>query len=73
MKTWVIPVEWTVCGRMEIDAKTLEEAIDIACLPETPLPDGDYLMDSFIVSYGEDIIRSDWNDNQEDESEEDDK
>lgn len=30
MKTWKIPVCWTMMGTVEVDANTLNEAIEIA-------------------------------------------
>jgi len=48
MKTYRIPVSWTVLATMEIPAESLEEAILIA--EDASLPtDTDYLEDSFKV------------------------
>ena len=37
-KTYKIPVTWEVYGEMEIDAESLNEAIEIAERDETPYP-----------------------------------
>lgn len=73
MKTWKIPVAWEVCGLMEIQASTLEEAMDIAKNDDTiPLPDGYYIDGSFDLDcYEIEIIRECYNDNQKDDNEED--
>ncbi len=56
MPKFKIPVSWSVCGMMHIEADTLEDAIDIARASETPLPDKhDYLEDSILVD--EDFAR----------------
>ena len=69
MKTWTIPVSWSMCGKIEIEADTLEEAIEIAETDDTiGLPDGDYLEESWQVDDDIDIIRSFYNDDQEDEN-----
>lgn len=73
MKTWKIPVAWEVCGLMEIQASTLEEAMEIARNDDTiPLPDSEYVDGSFDLCCCEiDIIRECYNNNQEDDDEED--
>lgn len=30
MKTWIIPVVWTMMGTVTVEANTLDEAIEIA-------------------------------------------
>ena len=35
MKTWKIPVSWEVCGVVEIQAPTLDQAIEIAKTDDT--------------------------------------
>ena len=68
MKTWEIPVEWTMRGVIFVEANTLEAAIDIAVNdPSIPLPDGDYLEGSWTAPDDEDYIRQFLNDNQKDE------
>lgn len=48
MKTYSIPVYWSVAAKMEIEANNLEEALAIA--DEAPLPsDGDYIDGSFEI------------------------
>lgn len=50
-KTWFVPVEWTEIGLAEIEAGTLEEAINLAKRREINLPDNSsYLEDSLSVS-----------------------
>jgi len=45
-----LPCFWTVVGNIEIEADTIDEAIEKANAPEMPLPlDGVYLEDSFTV------------------------
>jgi hypothetical protein len=49
MNTYRIPCTWTVAATMEIQANSLEEAIEIA--NEAPLPtDTDYIEDTFEVN-----------------------
>lgn len=51
MKTWIVPVEWTMRALVKIKADTLEQAIDEALT--IPLPEnGYYVDDSFQI--GED-------------------
>ena len=50
MKTYHIPCTWTVSATMEIQANSLEEAIEIATL-DAPLPtDNDYIEGSFEIN-----------------------
>ena len=72
MKTWKIPVFWTMNGTVEIKADTLEEAICNAKFSDNPLPEGDYLDGSFDVDeyFDAEDIRKLYNDGQEDEKEE---
>ena len=70
MKTWKVPVTWEVCGFVEIEAKTLEKAIELAKDDEgvIPLPEeSDYVDGSWRVTE-EDVekIRTLYNDNQKD-------
>lgn len=41
MKTWKIPVCWTMMGTVEVEASTLDEAIEIAIDDDgvIPIPD----------------------------------
>ena len=49
-KYFKIPVEWAVYGTVEVEANTLEEAIEIfdRTIDEIPLREGDYIDGSFI-------------------------
>lgn len=47
MKTYTIPCVWQMYGLMKIKAKSLDEALEKAYM--APLPDGDYLDDSFEI------------------------
>ena len=51
MKTYRIPLYWQMYGHCNIKANSLEEAIEIALGPETPLPDGSYVDDSIQVDH----------------------
>ena len=48
MKTYKIPVYWTMYDTMEVEANSLKEAIDLA-IDTLPLPDGGYVDGSFTV------------------------
>ena len=70
MKTWKIPVSWEVCGVVEIQAPTLDQAIEIAKTDDTiKLPDGEYVCGSFDVTV-DDLIRNYYNQSQQDENSE---
>ncbi len=48
MKTYKIPVSWTVTATMKIEAESLEQALEFA--KDDPLPtDTDYLEGSFQI------------------------
>ncbi len=51
MGTYRIPLVWQMYGHCDIDANSLEEAIEIALGPDTPIPEGDYVDDSVAVDY----------------------
>jgi len=52
MKKYRIPCYWEQYGEIEVEAKSLEEALDLACGPETPLPpEGTYIEGSFTINY----------------------
>ncbi len=51
MDTYRIPLLWTMYGHCDIEANSLEAAIEIALGPDTPLPDGSYVDDSVAVDY----------------------
>lgn len=44
-----LPVYWEMYGRLKIKANSLEEAIEKAYAPETGLPHGEYVGESFHV------------------------
>lgn len=71
MKEWRIPVTWSVCGIITVNAATLEEAMHIARDDENviPLPtDSDYIDGSWELSHDDaEMIRQCYNDNQSDE------
>jgi len=49
---WKIPVYWTMMSYMEVEAPSLEDAINYVESPDIPLPeDGTYVEDSFAVDY----------------------
>ena len=51
MKKFKIPVSWEMCGCLEIEAETLQEAVNLAIekMDEFPLPEGNYIDSSFKV------------------------
>lgn len=73
MAKWRVPVEWTMCAAAEIEAPTLELAIDAANhLEDFPDSERTYLDDSYGVPDWQtaDEIRELYNDNRQDEAEE---
>lgn len=68
--SWRIPVSWEMSGYINVEAETLEEAIEIACNDEgtIPLPDnGDYVDGSWrVVDEDREGIREMYNDGQPD-------
>lgn len=46
-KTWKIPVTWEVCGEVDIEANSLEEAVEIfkEKSDEIPLPEQSFYVD----------------------------
>lgn len=69
MKTWIIPVSWEMCGKVKIQANSLDEAIEIAENDGSiGLPEGDYIDASWKVEVEDkDFIRGFYNNGQEDE------
>lgn len=68
MKTWKIPIAYSMAGTVKIEANTLKEAINIALDDETELPDNAYYIDgSFGVDESEEFIRKYYNNNQKDD------
>tara|TARA_R110000824_G_scaffold221118_1_gene408247 strand:+ start:297 stop:491 length:195 start_codon:yes stop_codon:yes gene_type:complete len=50
-KFFTIPCTWEMYGKLEIEAESIEEAIDIARL-DSPLPDpASYIEDSFRIDH----------------------
>ena len=50
-KFFIIPCSWEMYGKLEIEAESLEEAIDIARF-DSPLPDpASYIEDSFQIDH----------------------
>ena len=72
MKIWNIPVSWEVVGMVEIQAPTLEKAIEIARTDDSiELPCGEYVDGSFDVTVDDDdLIRNYYNQGQQDENSE---
>lgn len=76
MKTWKIPVCWTMMGTVDVDANTLDEAIEIAKddagiiqIPDDgTFMDGTWEVDCTDISY----LREWYNGNQMDDSDGDD-
>ena len=70
MKNWKIPVSWTMTGTVNIEANTLEEAIEIAEDDEDVIPipeNGSYLEGSWEVDCTDvDYLRKYYNGNQKD-------
>lgn len=49
MKSFRIPLVWQMYGHVDVEAETLEEAIEYALGPECPLPEGSYVDESIQV------------------------
>ena len=55
MKKYIVPVHWTICAHAEVEADSIEEAMDLATGIDLDLfDDPQYLQESFGV-YEEDI------------------
>lgn len=67
MKVWKIPVTYQVSAIVEIEAETLEEAMEIAAYNDETIPlpnDSEYVEGSWELSYDFsdiDIVRKFWN------------
>ena len=60
LKEYSIPLVWSVCGKLKVQAHSEEEAIKIALGPDTSLPtDGNYIDDSLVVDEDGEIEVSD--------------
>lgn len=72
MKTWRIPVAWTMMGMVDVEAKTLDEAIEIAKddAGVIPIPDNATFLDgSWEVDCSDSAyIRKWYNGNKQDET-----
>ena len=56
LKTFILPVEWTVASTVAITARNIEEALTIYNEKESDIPidkEADYLTDSYHLSYDE--------------------
>lgn len=51
-QTYRIPLVWQEYGHINVEAESVEEAIDYALGPECPLPEGSYVDESVEVDYG---------------------
>lgn len=49
MPIFRIPLVWEMYGHADVDAETLEDAIEYALGPNCPLPEGAYVDDSIQV------------------------
>ena len=49
MGIYRVPLVWQMYGHMDVEAKSLPEAIKYALGPECPLPEGSYVDDSIMV------------------------
>lgn len=74
MKTWRIPVCWTMMGTVNVEAKTLDEAIEIAKddAGVIPIPDNGTFMDGTweVDCFDKDYLRQWYNFDQKDEEDE---
>ena len=69
MKKWRIPVYWTMRSIMEVEADTLEDAIQTAQEDDGPLPiDGEYLDGSWEADDAIEDVRDLYNGGQKDEA-----
>lgn len=68
MKKWTIPVSWEMCGTVEIEANTLEEALEMAWSDSVDIPkNGSYIDASWRVDDEDPEYVREWlNDGQED-------
>lgn len=70
MKTWEVPVYWTMSGAVSVEADTLEKAIDLARDMAVNIPSvGTYVDDSWEADSDVEYVREYLNDGQEDEVE----
>lgn len=70
-KKWKVPVYWELKSVMEVEADTLEEAIDILQCGDDPLPtDGEYVDGSWEADDDVEFVRECYNNGQEDDNNE---
>lgn len=69
MKKWIIPMTWIELGTVEIEAKTLREALEIASdSRDISLPtNGEYVEGSDLIDFSFEEIRDLYNNGQEDD------
>lgn len=49
MSSFRIPLVWQMYGHVDVEADTLDDAIESALGPDCPLPEGEYVDDSIQV------------------------
>lgn len=49
MSSFRIPLVWQMYGHVDVEADTLDDAIEYALGPDSPLPEGEYVDDSIQV------------------------
>lgn len=49
MSSFRIPLVWQMYGHVDVEADTLDDAIEHALGPDCPLPEGEYVDDSIQV------------------------
>ena len=49
MSSFRIPLVWQMYGHVDVEADTLDDAIENALGPDCPLPEGEYVDDSIQV------------------------
>lgn len=49
MSSFRIPLVWQMYGHVDVEADTLDDAIEYALGPDRPLPEGEYVDDSIQV------------------------
>lgn len=49
MSSFRIPLVWQMYGHVDVEADTLDDAIEYALAPDCPLPEGEYVDDSIQV------------------------
>ena len=49
MSWFRVPLVWQMYGHLDVEADSLQEAIEYALGPESPLPEGNYVDDSVAI------------------------